>query len=168
MQFKGAVRLTIEVPPDNKRRPALIIMDGNNEVAVLGTNAMKDLQLKSLCRTASATDQSSSGRALVNGHSKRRDKPKQASNQEGLVTVAERMYLKGGETKTLKLSCEKMTENCVIWSQDKMLPDIVWSGQNNLEIPVTNGSEKPRFFRAGERIGAVEKAVFDELKPLKY
>ncbi|VDP27927.1 unnamed protein product [Heligmosomoides polygyrus] len=122
MRFKGAIRLNAEVPPGRKRKIALFVMDGTDETVLLGTNALRVLQLSFDAATL-FSDRDGSGQASKRRHFRKARKRNAFSERSGSATFAKGRGLKWGETKAWKseTSCAKMTLNSVSTSLSRMV-----------------------------------------------
>ncbi|KAK6028235.1 hypothetical protein OSTOST_05720 [Ostertagia ostertagi] len=86
-----------------------------------------------------------------------------------VVTIAKRMYLRPGETKSLRVHCDGTAQEGIFWSKEHLLPDVVWKGGNQAtELPITNTFAGAKIFRVGEEVGTFEPTEVVEVQPVKY
>ncbi|VDO24210.1 unnamed protein product, partial [Heligmosomoides polygyrus] len=171
MSFKGAVRLTMQVRKGLKQRIGLFVMAGGDDMLVLGTNALEKLGWS----LASNTVPLQAKTEAASGNAHRRIQRKEVAMQQRRtkafkkVTVAERLYLKPGETKLISVHCDEMKQDGVLWSSDEILPDTVCQGaQHQVQIPVTNSFAGAKIFREGDVVGTYEAAEIVEREPLSH
>ncbi|VDO42224.1 unnamed protein product [Heligmosomoides polygyrus] len=173
MSFKGAVRLTVQVDKGPRHRIGLFVMAGDEDVIVLGTNALKKLGW-SLAPNA----QSSRGRAEVSKgrrHQRQQAEAKEAAVQQRrtkaseVVTVARRICLKPGEIKAVSPHRDDMKQGEVVRSSGKILPDTKGqSAQHQVLIPKTNSFAGAKMFREGEVVDTYEGTEIAKRKPLPH
>ncbi|VDO35925.1 unnamed protein product, partial [Heligmosomoides polygyrus] len=170
MSFKGAVKLTVQVDKGPRHRIGLFVMAGDDDVILLGTNALKKLGW-SLAPNA----QSSRGRAEVSRgrrHQRQQAEVKEAavrqhrSKASKTVTVAEQLCLKPGETKDVSLCCDDMKQDGVLRSSGEILSDTEGQGaQHHIQVPKTNSFAGAKMFRKGEVVRTREGAEMAGREP---
>ncbi|KAK6018626.1 retroviral aspartyl protease, partial [Ostertagia ostertagi] len=170
MSFKGAIRLTLQIDSGRKERIALFVMSGGDGMIVLGTNALQKLGygLNHQNQTTPTRFYTvvKKPRKVSEGTKKRQ---KESSNDCLPVTIAKRVYLRPGETKSLRIRCDGPTQEGIFWSKEHLLPDVIWKGGNQAAIlPITNTFAGAKIFRVGEEVGTFEPTEVVEVQPVKY
>ncbi|VDP56609.1 unnamed protein product [Heligmosomoides polygyrus] len=171
MSFKGAVRLTVQVDKGPRHRIGLFVMSGDDDVIVLGTNALKRLgwSLPPNVQSLRGRVEVSSGRKRQHRGAKAKEAavPQHRSKASKTVTVAERLCLKPGETKDVSLCCDDMKQDGVLRSSGEILPDTEGQRtQHQTQVPVTNSFAGAKMFREGEVVSTCEGTEMAVREPL--
>ncbi|VDO83123.1 unnamed protein product [Heligmosomoides polygyrus] len=132
MSFNGAVRLTIQVSKGTRHRISLFVMTGDDDVIVLGMNALRTLgwNLPPFEQSSRGRTEVSSGRryqhkeANAKGAAERQQKSKASKT----VTVTQRLCLKPGETKDVSQRCDDMKQDGVPRSSGEIFQDTEGQG----------------------------------------
>ncbi|EYC34955.1 hypothetical protein Y032_1232g3776, partial [Ancylostoma ceylanicum] len=174
MNFKGAVRLSIRLKNGPKQRLAFFVMKGSDGRLVLGTNTLKVLGY-SLCKVENNQQTSETKRNnMMREKSRQKRKSKNSKEYENSTAknsakVVARVYIKPGETKTVEVTAPNCGKENVLWSSDKMVPDVICAANNaTVRIPITNSSTESRMYRSGEAVGQWDTTKMVEETPLHY
>ncbi|VDL87126.1 unnamed protein product, partial [Nippostrongylus brasiliensis] len=170
MKFGGAVRLAIQIEDGPKHRIPLFIMDGDDEMIVLGTNALKTL---GFCLTKSDSNHESflDLRKAENGAegsspaTKCQNVTRSAASTR--VVASERVYIRPGEQKVVTIKGPHRLGSGILWSECDLIPDMVCNGLGKtVQVTVTNGGSEAKIVRGGQTMGRFEPTAVAELEPV--
>ncbi|VDL73850.1 unnamed protein product, partial [Nippostrongylus brasiliensis] len=120
MKFGGAVRLAIQIEDGPKHRIPLFIMDGDDEMIVLGTNALKTLGFR-LTKSDSNHESFLDPRKAENGAegsspaTKGQNVTQSAASTK--VVASERVYIRPGEQKVVTIKGPHRFGSGILWSE---------------------------------------------------
>ncbi|KAL6729421.1 hypothetical protein Aduo_000475 [Ancylostoma duodenale] len=156
VEFKGAIRLTIQMGQSAPQRVAMLVRKTENDMVVFGTNILSKLGLSLERKQNSGNAPETRDEA---GPSRRVEKPEQnprklTKDKSKPAVVTSRVYIRPGETKPLVISSGTPGKDQMLWSDCEVIPDAVChADQSVLKLPVTNTTDVPKTFRIGEEIG---------------
>ncbi|KAL6739458.1 hypothetical protein Aduo_012910 [Ancylostoma duodenale] len=156
MEFKGAIRLTIQMGQSAPQRVAMLVRKTEDDMVVFGTNILSKLGLSLERKQNSGNAPQTRDEA---GPSRRVKKPEQnprklTKDKSKPAVVTSRVYIRPGETKPLVISSGTPGKDQMLWSNCEVIPDAVChADQSVLKLPVTNTTDVPKTFRIGKEVG---------------
>ncbi|XGW33798.1 hypothetical protein V3C99_017893 [Haemonchus contortus] len=153
MDFLTAVELDVVNRSDTKTLVQMLVSQGKEDLAILGTNAIPSMgyQVK---------------KSLRGPREKKTARQREETESNPVAVVKQRVFIAPGQTKYVDLKCEEEWSEAVLNTKDKRIPNglckIDLAGVT--KVAVVNTSDEPMVMRKGQEVGEWEKAYWDELR----